>query len=140
VNGNCPKLLRNAWLTGCSALVLALAGCGGAETRDETPRIDPAAASELAAASEEVAQLIEEGNVCDAAHRADELYAAAQERVQDGRVPSELAGQLLENAEALRNEVNCEAEPPPDDEEEGEDGQGNGKGKGRDGKKKDGDD
>jgi hypothetical protein len=139
VNGNFPKHLRNAWLTGCSALVLALAGCGGDDSGSDTasaPRIEPAAASELATMSEDVARLVDEGNTCDAAHRADELYNEANAEVESGTVPPELAPHLLENAEALRNEVNCETPPPPPDEEEEEEG-GNGKGKG---KKKDGGD
>jgi hypothetical protein len=131
VNGNCPKHLRNGWLTACSALVLALAGCGGdANGGDQGPRIDGAAASELAAASDEVAQLIDDGDVCGAAHRADELFADAQAKVDEGSVPPELADQLLTNAEALRNEVNCEAPPPPPETGEGEgDDEGDGKGK-----------
>ena len=137
MNGSCPKPLRSAWLTACSALVLALAGCGGDEDRsDAGPRIDPAAASELSAASDDVARLIDAGDVCGAAHRADDLFAAAQTDVDAGSVPPELAEELLENAEALRNEVNCEPAPPPPptttDEDDGDgDENGHGKGKGR---------
>jgi hypothetical protein len=137
VNGNCRRHLRNAWLTACSAPVLALAGCGGDDNGgNQGPRIDGAAASELAAASDEVARLIDEGDVCGAAHRADELFADAQARIDAGSVPPELADQLLTNAEALRNEVNCELSPPPPpppppttDEDEGDDDEGNGRGK-----------
>ena len=137
MNGNCPNHLRNAWLTGCSALVLALAGCGGDGSRSETgsaPQIEPSAASELASMSEDVARLVDEGSTCDAAHRADELYNEAHAEVESGTVPPELAPHLLENAETLRNELSCD-EPPPEEDEEEEGGNGKGNGK-----KKDGDD
>jgi hypothetical protein len=136
VNGNCPKHLRNVWLTACSALVLAVAGCGGEEQPDNAPRIDGAAATQLADRSEEIARLLDEGKVCDAAHAADELKAQVEAEVADGSVPAGLADELESNAQALVDQVNCEAPPPPptDTEEEEE---GNGKGKGRD---KDGDD
>ncbi len=144
MNGNCPKHLRNAWLTACSALVLALAGCGGDEPSDNAPRIDAAAASGLAERSDEIARLIEEGNVCDAAHVADELKTQAEAEVADGSVPPALADQVVSNAQALVDEVNCEETPPPppppedeDGDEDGGDDGNNGKGKGKD--KKDGD-
>jgi hypothetical protein len=122
VNDICRKHLRSAWLTACSALVLALAGCGGnGDARsDEGPRIDTTVATELADASDEVARLIEEGKTCEAAQRADELLFEAQAEVDRGTVPPELAAPLLENAQALQNEVNCEeaAPPPPPPETE----------------------
>jgi hypothetical protein len=140
VNGNCPKHLRSAWLTACSALVLAVGGCGGEDSPpDNAPRIDAAAATQLADSSEEIASLIDAGDVCTAAHRADELLAAAEAGVEKGTVPPALASELTSKAEALRNEVNCPAPPPPpfpveteeDDDDEGEK---------RKGKKKDEDD
>ena len=146
MNGNFPKVLRNAWLTACSALVLVLAGCGGQEPRESGPRIDGAAASQLAERSDEIARLLDAGDVCGAAHAADELKASAESEIADGSVPAALANELVSNAQALVDEVNCEPPPPPptttdeDDEEEGDGegkGKGNGKGKGRD---KDGDD
>jgi hypothetical protein len=151
VNGNSPKHLRNAWLTACSALLLALTGCGGTDEPPESgPRIDAAAASQLAEQSEEIAQLIDDGQVCDAAHAADELKAQAEAEIADGSVPAPLANELVSNAQALVDEVNCDApEPPPattdeddDDEEKEGDGEGKGKGNGKDkgkGRDKDGD-
>jgi hypothetical protein len=126
VNDDCQMHLRSAWLTACSAIVLALAGCGGNGDSDNeaSPRIDTPVATRLADASDEVARLVEEGNVCEAAGRADELLAEAEAEVEKGTVPPELAGQLLENAQALQNEINCdESEPPPAETEtdEGDD-------------------
>jgi hypothetical protein len=123
VNAIFPKLSRNAWLTAFSAVVFALAGCGGGDgdARRDEARIEPTAAEALADASEEIALLIEEGKVCDAAHKADELLAAATAEIEKGTVPPALATELEANATALRDQVNCEAlppPPPPPDEEE----------------------
>ena len=104
MNGNCPKHLRSAWLTACSALVLAVGGCGGEDSPpDNAPRIDAAAATQLAERADEIATLVEDGEVCRAAHRADELFAAAQEEVANGTVPPELAAELTSKSEALRD-------------------------------------
>ena len=123
MNGNFRKLSRNAWLTACSALLLA--GCGGDDPRRaEGPVIDAPVASRLAAGSEEIAELIDQGDECTAAHRADELLAAVREEIDAGTVPQALAPELEANAQALQNEVNCEAPPQPEGEDEGEEGQG----------------
>jgi hypothetical protein len=136
VNGNCPKHLRNAWLAACSALLLAVAGCGGEDgAPDNAPRIDAAAATQLADRSDEVASLIDAGDVCGAAHRADELLAAAETEVEKGTVPPALASELTAKAEALRDEVNCPQPPPPppaDEDDEDEDDKDKGKKKGDD--------
>lgn len=137
MNGNCPKHLRNAWLTACSALVLALAGCGGEEPPDGAQRIEAAAATQLADRADEIASLIDDGEVCTAAHKADELFAAAHDEVERGTVPPALASELTSKAEALRDEVNCDEPPPPPVTDEDDEEEGKGKGKGR---KKDGDD
>ncbi len=139
MNGTFPKLWPNAWLTVCSALALAVGGCGGdGGQRDPGPQIDGAAAAELAERSDEIARLIDEGDVCSAAHEADLLRAQVQAEVDDGSVPRALADELVAKSEDLVNEVNCdELEPPPppppseDDDDEG---------KGKKDKKKKGDD
>jgi hypothetical protein len=124
VNAIFPKLSRNAWLTAFSAVVLALAGCGGeGDARRDEPRIEPSAATALADASEEIARLIAEGSVCDAAHKADELVDATRTEIENGSVPPALATELETNARALQDQVNCDASPPPpppppDEEEE----------------------
>ena len=139
MNGNCPKHLRNAWLAACSALVLAVGGCGGEDSaQNDAPRIQAAAATQLADRSEEIASLIDAGDVCGAAHRADELLAAAEVEVEEGTVPPELASELTSQAEALRNEVNCPA-PPPVEADEDDDEDEDEKGKGRKKKKGNGD-
>jgi hypothetical protein len=142
VNGNFPKPLRSVWLTACSAVALALAGCGGDGAQEPpTPRIDRAAAADLAERSDEIARLLDDGDVCGAARRADELHARAQEEIDDGSVPPALAAELEANAQALVDEVNCPEPAPPaetDEDDEEEEDRGNGKGKGK--KKKNGGD
>ncbi len=138
MNGTFPKLWPNAWLTVCSALALALGGCGGdSGQRDPGPQIDGAAASELADRSDEIARLLDEGDVCGAAHEADLLRAQTQAEVDDGSVPRALGAELVSKAEDLVNEVNCDEPPPPPPPSEDEDDGDKGKGKGKDKKKGD---
>jgi len=133
VNGTFPKLWPNAWLTVCSALALAAGGCGGdGGQRSSGPRIESAAASELADRSDKIARLLDEGNVCAAAHEADELRAQAQAEIDEGSVPPALATELVAKADDLVDEVNCEPEPPPPPlEDDNDEGKGKGKGKGK---------
>jgi hypothetical protein len=139
VNGTFLKHWPNVWLTACSALALAVGGCGGdGGQRSTGPRIDGAAASELADRGDTIARLIDEGDVCSAAHEADELRAQAQAEIDDGSVPRALAAELVAKTDELVNQVNCVPEPPPppppSDEDDGD------KGKGQKGKKKGDDD
>jgi hypothetical protein len=100
-----------ASLTACSAALL-LTACGGEERAAPPPRIEPVTAQQLAVLSEEVADLA--GNdECAAAERADDLYNAAVEARDAGRVPARLASELVARAEELRNELNCPPPPPP---------------------------
>jgi hypothetical protein len=123
VNGTFPKHWPNAWLTVCSALALALGGCGGeGGQRDPGPRIDGAAASELADRSDEIARLLDEGDICGAAHEADLLRAQAQDEVDAGSVPRALGAELVAKADELVNEVNCPEPPPPPPPSDDDDG------------------
>ena len=134
MNGTFPKLSPNAWLTVCSALALALGGCGSdGGQRDPGPQIDGAAAAELADRSDKIARLLDEGDVCSAAHEADLLRGQAQAEIDDGSVPGAFADELVGKADDLVNEVNCdEPPPPPSDEDDGDDEKGKGKKKGKD--------
>jgi hypothetical protein len=104
----------NAWLTASScALALALGGCGGGDETPPGPRLDPAVAVQLAGQSDQIADLIDDGNVCGAAGRADDLVRNVENAIDAGQVPPSLAQELRENAVALQNDVNCEPPPPP---------------------------
>ena len=138
MNGTFPKPWPNAWLTVCSALALAVGGCGGdGAQREPGPQIERAAASELADHGDEIARLLDEGDVCGAAHEADLLRAQAQAEVDDGSVPRALAAELVAKSEDLVNEVNCDEPPPPpppppSDEDDGDEGKRKDKKKGDD--------
>ena len=131
-----------------AACVTALfaTGCGGGE--EATPdrreaRIPRALAADLAAKSEAVAARLEAGDVCGAAHLADDLEDAAARAVEERRLPAPYRRELLREARALQNEVNCPqpapappAPPAPEEEEQAtEKDEGDTKGKG-DGKGK----
>jgi hypothetical protein len=127
--------LPTASLTACSAalLIAALAGCGGSdEQASPQPRIEPAAAQQLASLSDEVAGLAGRDE-CAAAHRADDLYIAANDAAAQNRVPPELRQELIARATELRDELNCvqPPPPPPPDEDDHDKGKGDKKGKKR---------
>jgi hypothetical protein len=94
-------------------VVLPLTGCGGEERARSDARIERAAATELATRSEEIARLLDAGETCDAARRADELRARTRARMADGSVPASLRAELMASVDALADELVCEAPPPP---------------------------
>jgi hypothetical protein len=117
--------------------VLLLAGaCGGGGDPPPPRAIEPATAERLAATSDSIADLLDAGDVCGAAGRADDLLAQAIEAIRAGAVPRRFQEQLTSKANELVDEVNCP--PPPtetDDEKEDEDKDGEGD-KGKDDKDK----
>lgn len=129
---------RNAWLTVCSALVLA--GCGGGSdntftttqeqttTRTSAPTIRTAVAQQLAGSSDEIAQLLDAGDTCGAAHAADRLRNELTAAINGGAIP----GLYLEDLSSSVNELQAQLRCPPAEEDD----HGNGKGKGRDKEKK----
>ena len=104
-------LLRHGtWLAavGCALL---LAGCGGSdEPEPSEPAIAGAVAERLAAQSEEVADLIDAGDVCGAAQKADELNDATIDAINRNQIPAAFQEELQSTVNELVNEVNC---PPP---------------------------
>jgi hypothetical protein len=126
----------------CAAM---LAGCGGGEAeperRTEPPKIPSAVADELAERSEAVAEKIEAGDVCGAAHEADALEDRVEALIAAGDIPRRYQDELRSEAIWLRDNVNCPqaAPPPPEEKEEDEEkkeeedgnkGKGNGDGEG----------
>jgi bacterioferritin-associated ferredoxin len=114
---------RSALLTVCSAL--ALAACGGdngQQAEQETvtrPTIDRAVADNLAARSEEVANLLDAGNVCGAREKAALLREDVTAAINEGEIPEP----YLEDLSGLVNEIEagipaCELQPPPGDNED----------------------
>jgi hypothetical protein len=106
-----------------TALVCAavLAGCGGAgEEPAEEPTLPSELSSELASRSDAVADAYAAGDVCGAAQRADELLAAVEAAIEQGRVPPELREPLTASAIELVAEINCPAETPAPPQEDGD--------------------
>ena len=106
------------------ALVLALAGCGGAtSTQTRSAAIPHSVAERLAAQSESIAQTWP-SDPCGAAPQADDLKHAVDDAIASGEIPAAYQEELEAAAVNLQNTANC----TEDNGDEGED-QGNGKGK-----------
>ncbi len=92
-----------------------------------------------------MAQKIDAGDLCGAAHEADALEDRAEELIAAGEIPRRYRAELRSEAVWLRDRVNCPQPPPPpqaDDEEDEEekkdekdedDNKGKGKGNGKGG-------
>ena len=110
------------------AVVLALAGCGGATpTQPESASIPRSVADRLAAQSESIAAAWEAGDTCGAAKQADDLKHAADDAVRAGDIPAAYQDELESAVVNLQNTANCTEEG---DEVE----HGKGKAKGHDDK------
>jgi hypothetical protein len=104
----------------------SLTACSGdAEQEADEPRLPAAVASELAARSNRVADLLAAGDVCGAAVAADELQTATVDAINRGGVPGPFQEELTGAVNGLVNEVNCP--PPPQQTEEDHEGKGKGK-------------
>ena len=126
------------------AVALAACGSGGEDsttTATARPAVSPATADRLAKLSDRIATDLDGGDLCHAAHAADDLHTA----VQESDLPANLRPGVETVANDLVNQVNCPAPPPapepekkpkkPQDENGdhgpgGEHGNGNGPGKG----------
>jgi len=129
-------------------VAVALAACGGddsASNETETaaaPSLPRALAAELAAASDDVADLLEAGDGCAASERAAELREQTLAAVESGAVPSALERPLATAVERLATQIVCEpaTTEEDDDEDDDEGNRGKGKAKGKDKDKDNGDD
>lgn len=105
------------------AAALSLAACGSedeAPPPKTVPALSAATANRLAAESERIADQIDSGDVCGAAHSADELDGA----VAEAEVSAELRTELEAATERLVNSVNCPPPPEPEKKEKKEDKDG----------------
>jgi bacterioferritin-associated ferredoxin len=127
---------RNAWLTVCSALVLA--GCGGGSdntftttqqrtTTTSVPTIRSAVAEQLAGQSDEIAERLGAGDTCGAAHAADRLRNGLTAAINAGAIPALYLEDLSSSVNELQAQLACS---PPAEEDD------HGKGKGREKKEK----
>jgi hypothetical protein len=121
------KAMRPAALASL-AVVLALAGCGGATpTQTESAAIPHSVADRLAAQSESIAAAWEAGDTCGAAQQADDLKHAADDAIAAGDIPAAYQAELESAIENLQNTANCTEEGDEDEQ-----GKGKGKAKGHD--------
>ena len=118
------------------AVVLALAGCGGATTtQTESAAIPHSVAGRLAAQSESIAAAWEAGDTCGAARQADDLRHAADDAIAAGDIPAAYQDELESAVVNLQNTANCTEEEDHEDHGKGKgegEGKGEGKGKGHD--------
>jgi hypothetical protein len=128
------------------ALLLALAAlgltaCGSSSNETTTaarPAVSVTTADRLAKLSDRIASELDAGDVCHAAHTADDLSAA----VEESDLPASLRSGVDEAAGRLVDQVNCPPPPPPPppekDKNKKKDEHGNGDhGQGGDQKSKD---
>ena len=121
------QTMRTGWGAALvAASALAAAGCGddgdGSDLVLEKPAVIPAKiADDLAKKSDEVSTLLEAGDTCGAAEKADDLVSEVEKA--DDQIPSALQEELEQGAVQLQNTVNCTPEPekPKKDKDKGED-------------------
>ena len=116
------RRIRTRLRDGAAALIAcaAVSGCAGGGDDSSTPprpAFAPAVAESLSAAADRVADLLSAGDICGAAHAADDLHQDVIEAVNAGDVPPAFQEELGAVAAELVNEINC---PPSGDEDEGE--------------------
>jgi hypothetical protein len=90
------------------AAVPVLGACGSSDDSGDVS-LSSATAEELAAQSEQIAEELDAGDDCAAAHRADDLDAA----VAEADIPDELRTEVEGATQQLVDQVNCE--PPPEE-------------------------
>jgi hypothetical protein len=91
---------------------LGLAACGSGSdttTTPDRPAVSAATADRLAKLSDRIASDLDAGDVCHAAHAADDLRSA----VQESDLPATLRPGVDAVAGQLVDQVNCPPPPPP---------------------------
>jgi hypothetical protein len=107
-----PKAAALLVLLSLSAMGLAACGSGGEETTTTTtdrPAVSRETADHLTKLSNRIASDLDAGDLCSAAHAADDLSAA----VGDSDLPANLRPGVETVATDLVNQVNCPPPPPP---------------------------
>lgn len=119
-----------AFLVGLAALAFTACGGGGQETTPASqPAISAGTAQALADQADGIADTLESGDVCGAAHEADAFDQAVIDAINGGRVPAAFQESLLATAHKLRDTINC---PQTEEDENKDEEKGKGKKKGHD--------
>jgi len=115
------------------AIVLAACGGGSDTTAAQAAALPRGVADDLAAKSDEIADALDRGDQCGAAHHADELKDEVEAAVADGRVPAAYQGELERTATELQNEVNCDEHGKENKDKDKDQDQDQDQGKGKKG-------
>ena len=111
------SLLKAAAALPACLAALSLVACGSAgedpTTTAARPAVSPATADRLAKLSDRIATDLDAGDLCHAAHAADDLDTA----VQESDLPASLRPGVETVATDLVNQVNCPLPPPPPEPE-----------------------
>ena len=104
------KAAASALALTLAALVVTACGSGDDDTSTvQPPPVSATTADRLAKLSNRIASDLDAGDVCHAAHAADDLRAA----VEESDLPPSMRPGVDEVATRLVNEVNCPPPPPP---------------------------
>ena len=108
--GTVKTVRRSAGTLAALTLAIVLAACGGGSdtTGGQAAALPRAVADDLAAKSDEIADALDRGDQCGAAHHADELKDKVEAAIADGRVPAAYQDELERTATELQNDVNCD--------------------------------
>jgi hypothetical protein len=96
-----------------ATLGLAACGSGSDPTTTAPPAVSATTADRLAKLSDRIASELDAGDLCHAAHTADDLNA----EVQRSDLPASFRPGVDEVATSLVNDVNCPPPPPPPEPE-----------------------
>jgi len=100
-------------LLALAALGLAACGSGGDTTTADRPAVSVATANRLALLSDRIATELDAGDLCHAAHTADDLRSA----VEESDLPASLRPGVDAAAGRLVDQVNCPPPPAPPEPE-----------------------
>jgi hypothetical protein len=101
-------------LLAVAAVVLSACGSSGETTTTATrPAVSSATANRLATLSDRIAAQLDDGDLCHAAHTADDLQSA----VDDSDLPATLRPGVEQVAGDLVDQVNCPPPPAPPEPE-----------------------
>jgi hypothetical protein len=102
-----------AMLLALGALGLTACGSGTETTTTAPPAVSATTADRLAKLSDRIASDLDGGDVCHAAHAADDLRSA----VQQSDLPASIRPGVDDVAGNLVDQVNCPPPPPPPEPE-----------------------
>jgi hypothetical protein len=103
-----------AMLLALAAIGLTACGSGSDTTTPDRPAVSVTTADRLAKLSDRIATDLDAGDICHAAHAADDLRAA----VEESDLPASLRPGVDAAAGDLVDQVNCPPPPPPPPPEE----------------------